>query len=215
MALNWYARHMLPVPCCKEVRRNKDTIDVEVVSIDVHSVSAVHQQHLESVVRIVLAGGIVELYSAAVPAYLVMEKHPGLCVARPEVFKKPHESLVGPKERLLPGQKFYLVPRSTVTKLRRKNPCRLRGDGDAKETVLDKVEGEEGDGVSEESVCSAKDFYVSKEKWSDCLSKRFENGVEREIQKPFMPPIKRPERCRLGLLAGWKPSLASVKELSP
>ncbi|EHA8587587.1 hypothetical protein COCNU_scaffold002699G000010 [Cocos nucifera] len=206
---------MLHVPCCcnKEAKRKKDTGDAEVVSMDLHSVSAVHQQLKDSMVRIVLAGGIVELYSSAVPAYLVMEKHPGLCLARPEVFKKPHESLVGPKERLLPGQKFYLIPRSTVTKLRRKNPGRLR-DGDAKETVLDEVEGGEG-GVSEESVCSAKDIYVSK-KWSDCFANMFEEGgAKQQIQKPFTPPFKMSVRSRLGLPGGWKPSLASVKELSP
>lgn len=185
------------------------------VSMDLHSVSAIHQQHKDSVVRIVLAGGIVELYSGAVPASLVMGRHPGLCLARPEVFKRPRESLVGPNERLLPGQKFYLIPRSTIMKLRRKNPCRL-GDGDAKETVVDKVKGGEVDRVSEEFVCSAKDFYVSKEKWSDCFAQRLDTGgAEQQVQKPFAPPIKMLVRSRLGLLGGWKPSLASVEELSP
>ncbi|XP_073098549.1 uncharacterized protein [Elaeis guineensis] len=198
---------MLHVACCcyKEAKEKKDTVDAEVVSIDLHCVSAEYQQHKDSVVRIVLASGNVELYSSAVPAYLVMEKHPGLCLARPEVFKKPHESLVGPKERLLPGQKFYLIPRSTVTKLRRKIPCRLRD-----------VEGGVDDGVPEEFVRSAKDAPASKKKRSECLAKRFEKGgAEQQIQKPFRPPIKTSGRSRMGLLGGWEPSLASVTELSP
>ncbi|KAL2454938.1 Uncharacterized protein Adt_47558 [Abeliophyllum distichum] len=40
--------------------------------------------------------------------------------ADPEVFRRPWESIVRPEEILIPGQKFYIVPRRTVKKLRRR-----------------------------------------------------------------------------------------------
>lgn len=65
-------------------------------------------------VRIVHAGGQLDLFPNAVPASLLMEKYPGKCVARPEVFKKPQESLLRPEESTLPGHKYYILP-STAT----------------------------------------------------------------------------------------------------
>ncbi|KAF2307044.1 hypothetical protein GH714_024496 [Hevea brasiliensis] len=52
-------------------------------------------------VRIVHAGGQEELYQHAVPASHLMEKYPGMCVARPEVFRNPQQSLLCPDENLL------------------------------------------------------------------------------------------------------------------
>ena len=70
--------------------------------------------------KIVLPGGVVELYYVAVPAAKIMEAHPSFMVARPEVFRRPWDSLVHPDEILNPGEKYFLVPRSTVRKLRRR-----------------------------------------------------------------------------------------------
>ncbi|WOL15549.1 hypothetical protein Cni_G24330 [Canna indica] len=238
--------------------------DDQVTSVDLLSVSAVHQHHKNSVVRIVLAGGMVELYAGAVSARLVMQRYPGLCLARPDVFKRPRESLVRSRERLLPGHKFYLVPWSTMTKLIRHNHInnnlddqaasagfhiadhrRLRSQLDEGKDQADHllIEDHEdqynyGDGFDGLSICSAKDFYVSKEKWGECFLKRLEMtctddaGPRRHHQqqeqhelkqkqkqkKPFVfnPPIKSsPVRSRAGVLAGWKPPLSPVKELSP
>ncbi|RWW14557.1 hypothetical protein GW17_00021669 [Ensete ventricosum] len=202
--------------------RKKNGEDREVVvSADFKSVSAAgHRQHNNSVVRVVLAGRMVELYAGAVSAQLVMEKYPGLCLTRPDVFRRPHESLVSPKERLLPGQKFYLVPRSTVMKLRQNIP---NGPEEEEEeglraAAVEEVsvrEAKEREELSDESVCSAKDFYVSKETWAECFLKRSEKGAEQHKQnKPFTPPFKKVKQ-QVGTLGGWKPSLSSVKELSP
>ncbi|CAL9096211.1 unnamed protein product [Musa acuminata var. zebrina] len=202
----------------RDGERKKNGEDREVVvSIDFISLSgAVHRQQKNSVVRVVLAGGMVELYAGAVSAQLVMEKYPGLCLTRPDVFRRPHESLVSPKERLLPGQKFYLVPRSTVKKLRQNIPNGPEeGLGAAAVEEVSVRDAEEREELSDESVCSAKDFYVSKETWAECFLKRFEKGAEQHKQnKPFTPPFKKVKQ-QIGTLGGWKPSLSSVKELSP
>ncbi|KAF8390494.1 hypothetical protein HHK36_025020 [Tetracentron sinense] len=160
-------------------------------------------------VRIVHAGGLVELYHDTIPAYQVMEKYPGMCLALPQVFKQPHESLVHPEEKLVPGQKFYLVPYTTVRKLKRRNPEKVT----LKETEAEEVSGgitmvDVGGCNPEESVCSAKDFYASREKWSKCAHRR----CGREEKKPFTPPIKKARMCQQ---LGWQPSLTSVQELSP
>ncbi|KAK4437478.1 hypothetical protein Salat_0081700 [Sesamum alatum] len=68
--------------------------------------------------KIVHAGGHAEYYYMAVPAAMIMEKNPSLIVARPDIFRRPWDSVVRPEEILSPGHKYYLVPRRTVKKLR-------------------------------------------------------------------------------------------------
>lgn len=56
----------------------------------------------------------------AVAASRVMEKYPTFILARPEVFRRPWDSVVQPEEILVPGQKFYVVPIWTVKKLKQR-----------------------------------------------------------------------------------------------
>ncbi|KAL2344394.1 hypothetical protein Fmac_005679 [Flemingia macrophylla] len=77
------------------------------------------------VVRIIHAGGHQELYRHAVPASKLMTKYPGMCVARPEVFRVPHESVLWHGEVLVPGHKYILISFRDVEKLKRK----LFGEG--------------------------------------------------------------------------------------
>ncbi|KAG2409345.1 hypothetical protein LR48_Vigan01g126600 [Vigna angularis] len=72
------------------------------------------------VVRITHAGGHQELYRHAVPASKLMTKYPGMCVARPEVFKVPHQSVLWREEVLVPGHKYILISFKDVEKLKRK-----------------------------------------------------------------------------------------------
>lgn len=78
-------------------------------------------------VRIVHAGGREELYQNVVTASQVMKKYPGMSVVRSEVFKNPHESLLCPEDDLLPGQKYYIIPSTTVQKLKRRHPEKFKG----------------------------------------------------------------------------------------
>ncbi|KAA8524896.1 hypothetical protein F0562_011319 [Nyssa sinensis] len=73
-----------------------------------------------SALKIVHVGGVVELYYMAVPAARIIEKYPSSILARPDVFRRPWESVVRPEEILTPGQKFFIVPRQTMKKLRRR-----------------------------------------------------------------------------------------------
>ncbi|KAH7576597.1 hypothetical protein ACOSQ2_002969 [Xanthoceras sorbifolium] len=73
-----------------------------------------------SVLKIVHVGGHVECYYMAVPAVRIIEKYPSFILARPEVFMRPWDSVVGPDEILTPGEKFLLVPRGTMKKLWRR-----------------------------------------------------------------------------------------------
>ncbi|PSR96435.1 Phylloquinone omega-hydroxylase [Actinidia chinensis var. chinensis] len=70
--------------------------------------------------RIVHMGGQVESYYMAVPASRVMEKYPSFVLARPDIFRRPWEAVVRSEAILVPGQKFFVVPRRTITKLRRR-----------------------------------------------------------------------------------------------
>ncbi|BFG25884.1 hypothetical protein CerSpe_121580 [Prunus speciosa] len=73
-----------------------------------------------SILKIVHAGGHVESYYMAIPAAKILEKYPSFLLARPEVFKRPWDSVVKADEILTPGQKVLLVPRRTMRKLWRR-----------------------------------------------------------------------------------------------
>lgn len=184
----------------RETRRKKN-LEGASISMDMSL------QSKDIFVRIVHAGGREELYQNAVPASQLMEKYPGMSVARKEVFKNPHKSLLHPEENLLPGQKYYIIPSSTVQKLKHRHPEKAK--------VKELSEGEEWDSkiiidagrVSmEESICSAKEFYVSRERWSRCSKRKL------LPKTPFVPPLPKEKSFR-GF--GWEPSLTSVQELSP
>ncbi|KHN34849.1 hypothetical protein glysoja_042161 [Glycine soja] len=65
-------------------------------------------------------GGHQEVYRHAVPASQLMRKYPGMCVARPEVFKVPHQSVLWHEEILVPGHRYILISFRHVEKLKRK-----------------------------------------------------------------------------------------------
>ncbi|KAI6673460.1 hypothetical protein NL676_001366 [Syzygium grande] len=81
-----------------------------------------------SALKIVHAGGAVECYFMPIPAARIVERYPSFYVTRPEVFRHPWESVVGPDETLALGEKYYLVPRHTVKKLRRRTRRPSRDD---------------------------------------------------------------------------------------
>ncbi|KAK6116548.1 hypothetical protein DH2020_049654 [Rehmannia glutinosa] len=150
-------------------------------------------------VRIVHAGGRIEMYQNSIPASKLIQKYPGMCIARPSVFKSPHESLLSDDDILSPGNKYFVVRSTTVEKLKRKHSRRVRIDGPAGE-----CDGAKGDSFEESVVCSSRDFVVSKESWS-VLRK---HGNEK---RKFVPPIQRPRLWK----DEWEPSLTSIQEVSP
>ncbi|KAI3457700.1 hypothetical protein Pfo_014363 [Paulownia fortunei] len=77
-------------------------------------------ERVSRVLKIIHAGGHAEYYYMAIPAARIIEKYPSFILTRPEVFLRPWDAIVRPEEILVPGQKYYVVPRQTVKKLRRR-----------------------------------------------------------------------------------------------
>ncbi|KAG2708155.1 hypothetical protein I3760_05G179000 [Carya illinoinensis] len=191
-----------------ESRGKKEVKEVRGASISLD----VRLQGKNIYIRIVHAGGREELYPNAIPASKLMEKYPGMSVARPEVFKSPHDFLLCPEDSLLPGQKYHVVPSSTVHKLRKKAEVKEHV-AVKKETWDWKITIDVGEISLEYSICYAKDFYQSKDRTEKC-SEDTKPSTRNRVRgkKPFVPPLPKGKPFR-GL--GWEPSLTSVPELSP
>ncbi|KAL3511338.1 hypothetical protein ACH5RR_030739 [Cinchona calisaya] len=187
----------------KESKSNKD-LRVANISLDMSI------QFKNSTVRIVHAGGKEELYQHPILASQLMEKYPEMCVAWPNIFKRPHESILSAEDYLLPGQKYYLVPSTTVEKLKRRRSRKGKVkqlEGSQQPILFIKDVADVGAENSDESICSAKDFYVSSDRWSSCLLRR-----TCKEKKPFIPPIQKPKTWKE---LEWEPSLTSIEEVSP
>ena len=156
----------------------------------------------DSFVRIVHRGGREELYPCELSALQLMKKYPGTCVSTPDIFKNPHESILWPEQKLFPGQKYFIVPASSVQKLKQKHPETENESSEWDDTVMDS-----GKTNFEESVFSAKDFFAPKGKSPGSLLIK---GIRKK--KPFVPPLPKARSYRA---PGWEPSLTSVQELSP
>lgn len=69
-------------------------------------------------VKIVHPGGHVELHDSPLLAVEIMRRNPRCCVAHPHIFQQPW-AIVEPDTMLSLGQKYYVVPVSTIRKLQR------------------------------------------------------------------------------------------------
>lgn len=73
-----------------------------------------------SALKIIHVGGVAEYYYMATPASRILNNYPSFILAKPEVFRKPWDSVVHKDEILIPGQKYYVIPKCTLKKLRRR-----------------------------------------------------------------------------------------------
>lgn len=169
-------------------------------------------------VKIVHEGGQKELYQHAVPASKLMEKYPGMCIALPEVFKDPHQSVLWPEETLMPGHKYIIISCKAVEKLKSKYPeddsflleTKITKDDDGKEKgqeIFEAMKSLSPSKIQEEAFCSAKDLHVSEEKYTTHPKRKGMRGKK----KPFVPPLPKSKSFRS---FGWQPSLSPVEELS-
>ncbi|GAA0145097.1 hypothetical protein LIER_05363 [Lithospermum erythrorhizon] len=156
-------------------------------------------------VRIVHPGGREELYRYAIPASYVMRKYPGMFITTPEVFKRPHRSVLSAEDELSPGNKYYLISPFNIRRLTRKYLQRkkqtlpkIKEASSGSEEVADSNED-----FSTDSVGSAKNFYYSK-----CS---LETPKAEKKKRPFVPPIQKPRVWK----EDWEPSLNSIEEISP
>lgn len=154
--------------------------------------------------RIVHAGGFVERYYMAVPAVGIMEKYPRAVLARPDVFRRPWDSLVQPEEILTPGEKVYVVPRRTVKNLRR----RIRRS--AVHGLCSKGDSSEGTSRSDMSgKLTASE--LGKSESNIAQRKKVDKSVG---GRPAAGPSVQPRnRKRVQLMEGmWQPSLEPINE---
>ncbi|CAN4123313.1 unnamed protein product [Withania somnifera] len=159
-------------------------------------------------VRIVHPGGKVDMYDCAISAAQVLKNYPGRHVALPEFFDHPHESLLTEDDILLPGKKYLVIPSSTVEKLKHRHSHKAKHPTESEEPKLDREEVVDVNGdCLEDSICLAKNFYASKERWSGWLWKKMQ-----QEKKPFVPPIPTPKSWRD---SRWEPNLDSIEEISP
>ncbi|CAL4928360.1 unnamed protein product [Urochloa decumbens] len=165
----------------------------------------------ESVVRVVLWSGVVEVYPEVVLACTVIRKHPpGLCLAHPDVFRNPHGAVLRPLEPLFPGQKFLLIPWSTVERLKQKIPegsigafADEEGDedtGSEEASESEDLQDHSGGAAAEEeeppddmAACSAREYFVARDRWSEC---RFRRLVRQGIAVEPSTEDDQPDRQR-------------------
>uniref|UniRef100_A0A7N0ZU42 Uncharacterized protein n=1 Tax=Kalanchoe fedtschenkoi TaxID=63787 RepID=A0A7N0ZU42_KALFE len=159
-------------------------------------------QTKEFVVRVIHVGGRQELYPKPLAASHLMRKHPGMCVARPDVFRNPLLSLLKSDEKLLLGHVYYLLPEKTAQKLKRRHAKKLipRGSPERKEQWDSSAE------ISDESILSVRASYMPK------ATKSPKKLSKRGKKKHFVPPIQRNPSMRGSV---WEPSMDSIQELSP
>lgn len=167
---------------------------------------SVSRQMKDMMVRIVHAGGRVEMYQTRIPASELIQRYPDFCITTPHIFKRPHESVLTAKDILLPGRKYFLMRCTSVEKLKRRHSARGRASDELLLSKSGEIE-DAGDVSFEESISSAKDFFVSTERRANSAPKK--PGKEK---RPFVPPIQRP---KLWKERDWEPSLNSIQELSP
>ncbi|TMW80899.1 hypothetical protein EJD97_013900 [Solanum chilense] len=89
-------------------------------SFSVPGRSEIRSSSSSSALKIIHVGGVAEYYYMATPASRILNNYPSFILAKPEVFRKPWDSVVHKDEILIPGQKYYLIPKCTLKKLRRR-----------------------------------------------------------------------------------------------
>lgn len=207
-----------------------------------NSVSSLELSSLREItVRIVHAGGREELFQDVISASNVLERYPGMVVAKPGIFKHPNESVLAADDRLLPGQKYYIIPCSTVEKLKRRHSRRVArakraaarakrtaegGDEQSSGAAKAKRSGAAAESGEEPSLSVEEVTDVSAESEEDSFSSAkdyyfsreewpelfLKRSKKKEEKKKFVPPIQMP---RMWKEAGWEPSLNSIQEISP
>lgn len=151
-----------------------------------------------SALQIIHAGGRVECYYMAIPAARILEKYPSHALAKPEVFRRPWNSVVRPEKILTPGHKFLLVPHHAVRKLRRKigKPSEESSSSSSSSSVsltsqasndasTDMVSRQNNNDVSSRSFFSESDISTGVSRDSSCSFRsalRKKTGVKKYVR---------------------------------
>lgn len=143
----------------------------------------------------------------ALPAATIIGRDPSFVLARPEVFRRPWDSVVRPEEILVPGEKYYVVPRRTVKKLRRRTGRRP---------------AESSSGECTASWSSSFNDTDRSEKICICNNNNVDSGADKMIGWPMGrrrgkvkgggEGLRR--RRRAGKTVAWQPELTVISESS-
>lgn len=156
----------------------------------------VQAEQNSAALRIVHAGGIVECYFMAIPAKRILDKYPSCYLTRPDVFRRPWDSVVRPDEILTPGEKFFVVPRRTVWKLHMRIE---KGVTFVPHSICD-VPGESRDEMSSSGTGTMS-------------GGTRKNVVEEQKARGFKVVPLRGENWQVRRGGIWQPSLAAIMEL--
>ena len=124
------------------------------------SQSAARGQH----VKLVFPGGHVELLDRPTPAADVMARHPRFCVARPDVFREPAGAVAAPDAVLQLGDKYYVVPCSTVRRLQKHSAAAA-----SREAAAGGRRGGSGAVTLKRHLASERGYKVGGRRWFRCL----------------------------------------------
>lgn len=117
----------------------------------------VAEERSSAVLKIIHAGGLVELYYMAVPAARIIDKYPSFMLTRPDVFQRPWGAIICREEILIPGQKYFLVPPRTLKKLIR----RIKKPSDLDSSLLYNSQSSVDDASSAVIRCQKESFSSS------------------------------------------------------
>lgn len=146
------------------------------------------------------------------PQQCKTKEHNGVVTSEVNIISECHLSGHKPKENdklSVPNEMIN----TRITLSPTPSECKIHENGEVKEPNIlgkEKVNAEKDvcqGGEDVEVHCSAKDFYVGKDKLS-----RYSRRKGIKVKKPFLPPLPNGRSYR-GL--GWQPSLVTVQELSP
>ncbi|KAJ7008470.1 hypothetical protein NC653_007212 [Populus alba x Populus x berolinensis] len=150
-----------------------------------------------SALMIIHAGGRVECYLILLKYFGPLTEYPSHALAKPEVFRRPWNSVVRPEKILTPGQKFLLVPHHAVRKLRRKigKPSEESSSSSSSSVSLtsqasndvstDMVSRQNNNDVSSRSFFSESDISTGVSRDSSCSFRsalRKKTGVKKHVR---------------------------------
>ncbi|KAG6487194.1 hypothetical protein ZIOFF_055777 [Zingiber officinale] len=169
-----------------------------------------------SFVKIIYAGGRVELYDRPVLASDIMSQHPKCCVTHPDVFHQPW-AVLSPDALLSLGHKFYVVPVSTVRKLRRHHLNKNSGRTAPPQQSAPSAADPSPSSRVKKNLFSQGSLLLSLRRPFQCLRKSRKKGHNKTKAEGGPRKNKSPQRTGSespGTTSShhWKPNLDSITE---
>ncbi|CDP14412.1 unnamed protein product [Coffea canephora] len=177
----------------------------------------VAEEGSSAVLKIIHAGGLVELYYMAVPAARIIDKYPSFMLTRPDVFQRPWGAIICREEILIPGQKYFLVPPRTLKKLIRrikKPSCQKESFSSSSSFVQNRFDILiKSKSKKKSGDLRVRFFGIDAKQDSDSVSSEHNNSHADNNSKKgsHLQPAEVKKR-RVRPVVQWQPSLISINE---